>query len=74
VPRCFRLVRSTSPAYRSLSLDGSPASRNFIDALRASITFHVVAWQVSKQPEQAFRASAAHAALIVPVSAMIMLV
>jgi hypothetical protein len=57
-----------------LSLDGSPASRNFIDAFRASITFHVVAWQVSKQPEQPFTASAAHAALIVPVSAMIMLV
>src|ERR1700691_5569727 len=47
-------------------LDDSPASRNFIDAFRASITFHVVAWPVNKQPEQAFTSSAAQAALIIP--------
>jgi drug efflux transport system permease protein len=47
-------------------LDDSPASRNFIDAFRASITFHVVAWPVNKQPEQAFTSSVAHAALIIP--------
>ena len=29
-------------------LDDSPASRNFIDAFRASITFHVVAWPIDQ--------------------------
>ena len=47
-------------------LDGSPASRSFIDAFRASITFYVVAWPVNKQPELAFTSSVARAALIVP--------
>ncbi len=48
-------------------LDGSPASRSFIDAFRASLTFHVVAWPTDMQPEQALTANAAHAALIIPV-------
>lgn len=47
-------------------LDDSAASRNFIDAFRGSITFHVVAWPVNKQPELALRSSVAHAALIIP--------
>ena len=47
-------------------LDGSPASRDFIDAFRASITFSVVAWPVDKQPELAFTTNAAHGALIIP--------
>jgi ABC-2 type transport system permease protein len=47
-------------------LDDSPASRDFIDAFRASITFSVVAWPVDKQPELAFASNAAHAALIIP--------
>jgi len=47
-------------------LDDSAASRDFIDAFRASITFHVVAWPVNKQPEQAFTSSVARAALIIP--------
>jgi drug efflux transport system permease protein len=47
-------------------LDGSPASRYFIDAFRASITFSIVAWPVNKQPEQAFTSNVAHAALIIP--------
>ncbi len=47
-------------------LDDSPASRDFIDAFRASITFHVVAWPANKQPEQAFTSNAADAALIIP--------
>jgi ABC-2 type transport system permease protein len=47
-------------------LDGSPASRAFIDAFRASITFHVVAWPTDRQPEEALRSGAAHAALIIP--------
>jgi ABC-2 type transport system permease protein len=47
-------------------LDDSPASREFVDAFRASITFHVVAWPVNRQPEEAFTTNAAHAALIIP--------
>src|SRR5436309_766621 len=46
--------------------DDSPASHEFIDAFRASITFHVVPWPVEQQPEEAFRSNAAHAALIIP--------
>jgi ABC-2 type transport system permease protein len=47
-------------------LDDSPASRNFIDAFRASISFHVVAWPSDRQPTEALTANAAHAALIIP--------
>jgi len=47
-------------------LDDSPASRNFVDAFRASITFHVVTWSAKKQPEQAFTSNVADAALIIP--------
>ena len=47
-------------------LDGSPASRNFIDAFRASLTFHVVPWSTAKQPSDAFQSGAARAALIIP--------
>jgi ABC-2 type transport system permease protein len=47
-------------------LDDSPASRSFIDAFRQSITFHVVAWPVSKPPDEAFASNAGRAALIIP--------
>ncbi len=47
-------------------LDASPASRDFINAFRASITFHVVVWPTDRQPEDAFTANVAHAALIIP--------
>src|SRR5580658_10089229 len=47
-------------------LDDSPASRDFVDAFRASITFSVVAWPVDKQPILAFTSNAAHGALIIP--------
>jgi ABC-2 type transport system permease protein len=47
-------------------LDDSPASHEFIDAFRASITFHVVTWPADKQPEQALISNSAHAALIIP--------
>jgi ABC-2 type transport system permease protein len=46
--------------------DNTPASRDFTDAFRASVTFHVVAWPVDKQPQQAFLQSQARAALIIP--------
>ena len=47
-------------------LDASPASREFIDSFRESITFHVVAWPPDKQPEEAFTSNKARAALIIP--------
>lgn len=47
-------------------LDDSPASRDFIDAFRASITFYVVSWPTDRQPEEALTSNAAHGALIIP--------
>jgi ABC-2 type transport system permease protein len=47
-------------------LDGSPASQQFVDAFRASITFHVVSWPVEKRPEEAFKSNTARAALLIP--------
>ncbi len=47
-------------------LDASPASRSFIDAFRASNTFHVIAWPTTKQPSEAFRTNKARGALIIP--------
>jgi ABC-2 type transport system permease protein len=46
--------------------DDSTASRDFIDAMRASLTMHVVAWPVDKTAEQALASNAAHAVLIIP--------
>jgi drug efflux transport system permease protein len=46
--------------------DGSPASRRFIDAFRASISLHVVAWPVGRQPEAALASNTARAVLIIP--------
>jgi len=48
-------------------LDDSPASRDFIDAFRASITFDVVSWPTNRQPEEALIGNTARAALIIPV-------
>jgi len=47
-------------------LDDSGASRDFIDSFRSSGTFHVAAWPVDRQPEEALKSSRARAALIVP--------
>lgn len=47
-------------------LDDSPASRDFVDSFRASITFDVVSWPTNKQPEEALIDNAARAALIIP--------
>src|SRR5690242_5842236 len=47
-------------------LDDSSASRQFIDAFRASNTFFVVSYPISKQPESAFTSNVARAALIIP--------
>lgn len=47
-------------------LDDSSASRAYIDAFRASVTFHVVSWPVDRNPEQALASNVARAALIIP--------
>jgi ABC-2 type transport system permease protein len=46
--------------------DDSPASRDFVDAIRASITLYVVAWPIDRRPEQALSSNTARAALIIP--------
>ncbi|HVW85720.1 MAG TPA: ABC transporter permease, partial [Bryobacteraceae bacterium] len=47
-------------------LDASSASRSFIDAFRASLTFHVVPWASDRTPSDAFLANKARGALIIP--------
>jgi len=47
-------------------LDDSPASHEFIDAFRASISFHVVSWVVDRQPQEALTSNVARAAVIIP--------
>lgn len=47
-------------------MDGSPASRELIDAFRASLTFHIVAWPPDRQPTEALRSNVADGALIIP--------
>ena len=47
-------------------MDDSPASRDFINSFRASLTFHVVAWPPDRQPEEALTSNVARAALIIP--------
>jgi drug efflux transport system permease protein len=46
--------------------DDSSASRELIDAFRASITFHVAPFPVDRRPEAAFLSNTAYAALIIP--------
>jgi ABC-2 type transport system permease protein len=47
-------------------LNDSPASHRFIDAFRASISLHVVAWPLDRPPEAALASSTARAVLIIP--------
>jgi ABC-2 type transport system permease protein len=46
--------------------DDSPASREFLDAFRASLSFHIVSFPTNKKPAEAFASNTAHAALIIP--------
>src|SRR6266540_318291 len=39
--------------------DDSPASREFLDAFRASLTFHIVPFPVDKKPAEAFASNTA---------------
>jgi ABC-2 type transport system permease protein len=47
-------------------LDDSPASHEFVDAFRESITFHVVPFPTDEQPDRAFLENQARAVLIIP--------
>src|SRR5262245_1725022 len=44
----------------------SPASREFVEAFRESLSLHVVAWPVGRTPEEALTRSTARAVLIIP--------
>jgi ABC-2 type transport system permease protein len=46
--------------------DDSMASHDFIDSMRASLTFHVVSWPVDQTAEEALVSNAARAVLIIP--------
>ncbi|MEO8656848.1 MAG: ABC transporter permease [Bryobacteraceae bacterium] len=46
--------------------DNSGASRGYIDAFRASVTFRVISWPTDRAPEEALRSSYARGALIIP--------
>ena len=47
-------------------LDQSPASQEYIDVFRASVTFHVTPWPVDQRPEDALTANQARGVLIIP--------
>jgi ABC-2 type transport system permease protein len=47
--------------------DDSSASHEFIDAVRASITLHVVSWPVDKTAEEALASNVARAVMIIPI-------
>jgi ABC-2 type transport system permease protein len=49
-----------------MDYDDSPASREFLDAFRASLTFHIVSFPTNKRPAEAFASNAAHAVIIIP--------
>ena len=46
--------------------DGSSRSRELIDSFRASTSLYVVSWPSDRQPQEAFVANQARAALIIP--------
>ena len=46
--------------------DSSAASRSYIDAFRASVTFRVIPWPTDHQPEDALKSGAARAILVIP--------
>ncbi len=46
--------------------DDSPASRDFVDAIRASISLTVVSWPIDRPPDEALSSNTARAVLIIP--------
>jgi ABC-2 type transport system permease protein len=47
-------------------LDGTPSSRNYIDAFGASLTFRIIELPVNEQPERALLENRARGAIIIP--------
>jgi ABC-2 type transport system permease protein len=47
-------------------LDDSPASHQLIDAFRASLTFRIVPWSTTRDPEDALTGGNARGALVIP--------
>src|SRR5262249_16127533 len=47
-------------------MSSSPASRDLVDAFRASLSLRVVAWPVNRRPEDALTSGAARAVLVIP--------
>jgi len=47
------------------NLDSSLASQKLVDAFRNALSFHIVPWPTDRQPEEAFTANKARAALII---------
>jgi ABC-2 type transport system permease protein len=47
--------------------DDSPASRDLVDAFRASNSLYVVSWPANRHPQDAFISNSARGALIIPV-------
>lgn len=74
LPQILLLLMSTAIALTVNDLpivvqdfDDSPASHDFIDAFRNSLSFNVVSWPTSKTAEAALVSNKAHAVLIIPV-------
>lgn len=74
LPQILLLLMSTAIALTVNDLpivvqdfDDSPASHDFIDAFRNSLSFNVVSWPTSKTAEEALVSNKAHAVLIIPV-------
>ncbi len=47
-------------------LDGSPASQRLLDAFRASLTFHIVAWPAQSAPAKALVGNGVRGVLVIP--------
>ena len=59
-------LRITNLPIVAQDFDDSPASRGFLDAVRASISLHVVSWPVDRPAEEALSGGAARAVLVIP--------
>lgn len=73
LPTCLLILMSSALSLTVNELpivvqdfDGSPASNDFIDAFRASITLKVVSWPIDKTAEEALASNAARVVLIIP--------
>src|SRR5690242_20914045 len=73
LPVCLLLLMTTAMSLTVTNLpivvqdlDASSTSREYIDAFRASLTFHVISWPVNRKPEEALASGTARAVLMIP--------